>query len=140
MVRLELTDPTRPDSDGHRRSPRRGPRDGRRARDHRRGGKPRNRRGTVRIIDDPADADLLEPGEILVCRFTGPSWSVLFTLAEAVVIDIGGVASHGAVVSREMGLPCVIGTGDGSRRLRTGDLVRVDGSAGTVTVVARRTP
>jgi phosphohistidine swiveling domain-containing protein len=91
--------------------------------------------GRVRVIEDPCDADQLVPGEILVCHFTDPSWAALFPLAEAVVIDIGGPASHGAVVSRELGIPCVIGTGDGTRVLQTGDLVRVDGGAGTVEVL-----
>jgi phosphohistidine swiveling domain-containing protein len=93
----------------------------------------------VMVLEDPADGDALEPGDILVSRFTDPSWSALFALAGAVVVDIGGISSHGAVVAREMGVPCVIGTGDGSRRLQTGDLVRVDGGAGTVTILERRT-
>jgi phosphohistidine swiveling domain-containing protein len=93
--------------------------------------------GRVRVVVDPADADELEPGEILVCRFTDPSWAALFPLAEAVVIDLGGPASHGAVVSRELGIPCVIGTDDGTRRLRTGDLIRVDGGVGSVTLLER---
>jgi phosphoenolpyruvate-protein kinase (PTS system EI component) len=59
-------------------------------------------------------------------------------LAAAVVIDIGGPASHGAMVARELGIPCVIGTGDGSRALQTGDVVLVDGTAGTVTVLERK--
>jgi pyruvate,water dikinase len=53
------------------------------------------------------------------------------------VIDIGGVLSHGAIAARELGIPCVIGTGDGTRRLRTGDRVRVDGQTGSVEVLAR---
>ena len=57
-------------------------------------------------------------------------------LVDAVVIDIGSVASHGAIVARELGLPAVINTGDGSRRLRDGDVVSVDGTTGTVTVLS----
>jgi pyruvate, water dikinase len=94
--------------------------------------------GRVLVVHDPVDSDDLEPGDVLVCRFTDPSWAALFPLAAAVVIDIGGPASHGAVVARELGLPCVIGTGDGSRALQTGDVVRVDGTAGTVTVLERK--
>lgn len=93
--------------------------------------------GRVLVVHDPADSDDLEPGDVLVCRFTDPSWAALFPLAAAVVIDIGGPASHGAVVARELGIPCVIGTGDGTRALQTGDVVRVDGTAGTVTVLQR---
>ncbi|MGH9286601.1 MAG: PEP-utilizing enzyme, partial [Acidimicrobiales bacterium] len=76
-------------------------------------------------------------GEILVCRFTDPSWAPLFTLAEALVIDIGAAASHGAIVARELGVPCVIGTGDGTRRIRTGDRLHVDGSGGRVQILER---
>jgi pyruvate,water dikinase len=86
----------------------------------------------VRVIVDPGDTDDFEPGEVLVCRATDPSWAALFYLASAVVIDIGGDMSHGAIVARELGLPAVVNTGDGTTRLCTGDRVRVDGSAGTV--------
>jgi pyruvate,water dikinase len=88
--------------------------------------------GTVRVVIDPSSDDELEPGEILVCHTTDPSWASMFSYAAAVVIDIGGAMSHGAIVARELGVPCVINTGDGSRRLRSGDRVRVDGDAGTV--------
>lgn len=91
--------------------------------------------GPVRVVFDPEGDETLDPDEILVCRITDPSWAALFTLAAALVIDFGAAASHGAIVAREMGIPCVIGTGDGTRRFRTGDVVRVDGGAGTVTMV-----
>lgn len=93
--------------------------------------------GRARVVIDPDVAELLEPGDILVCRFTDPSWAPLFTLAEALVIDIGAAASHGAIVARELGVPCVIGTGDGTRRIRVGDRIRVDGSAGRVQILER---
>jgi pyruvate,water dikinase len=93
--------------------------------------------GSARLITDPNTAEPLEPGEILVCRFTDPSWAPMFTLADALVIDIGASASHGAIVARELGVPCVIGTGDGTRRIRSGDWLRVDGSAGRVDVLKR---
>ena len=80
-------------------------------------------------------SDLLEDGEVLVCRTTDPSWGTAFHLVSAAVIDIGGPSSHGAIVSRELGMPCVINTGSGTAQLRTGDLVRVDGGAGVVTVL-----
>jgi pyruvate,water dikinase len=99
-------------------------------------GAPGSVEGTARVVVDPFDAEPLEPGEILVCRFTDPSWAPLFSLADALVIDIGAAASHGAIVARELGVPCVIGTGDGTRRIRTGDRLRVDGSAGRVEIVA----
>jgi pyruvate,water dikinase len=93
--------------------------------------------GRVRVVLDPDHAEPLDDGEILVCRMTDPGWTPLFTLASALVIDIGSPTSHGAIIARELGLPCVIGTGTGTRRLHDGDLVRVDGDAGTVTVLER---
>ena len=92
--------------------------------------------GRARVVLDPATAEL-SPGEILVCRSTDPGWVALFHLAGGVVVDTGGQMSHGAIVARELGLPCVTGTEDGTRRLRTGDLIRVDGAAGRVELVER---
>ena len=93
--------------------------------------------GRARVVLDPAAAEPLDDGEVLVCRFTDPSWTPLFLLASALVIDIGASASHGAIVARELGIPCVIGTGDGTRRIATGDLLSVDGSTGVVTISER---
>ena len=92
--------------------------------------------GRIVVVDDPATADL-EPGDILVAQTTDPSWASIMFLAEALVVDIGGLLSHAAVVARELGIPCVMHTVDGTQRLRTGDVCRVDGSAGTVEVLAR---
>lgn len=94
--------------------------------------------GTVRVIHgaDSNQADDFEPGDVLVCRITDPSWAPLLSVAAAVVIDIGGSLSHGAIVARELGIPCVINTIDGTRKLRTGDRVTVDGAAGSVRVRA----
>jgi pyruvate,water dikinase len=93
--------------------------------------------GPVLVVLDPADTDM-DPGEVLVARTTDPSWASVMFLASALVVDIGGPLSHAAVVAREMGVPCVMGTGDGTLRLRTGDRVRVDGGSGTVEVVGDR--
>ena len=90
--------------------------------------------GTVRLVTDPDDPSL-EPGEVLVCETTDPSWASLMFVAGALVIDIGGAVSHGAIVARELGVPCVIGTRRAGGWLRTGDVVRVDGNAGVVTRV-----
>ncbi|MGH8999043.1 MAG: PEP-utilizing enzyme, partial [Acidimicrobiia bacterium] len=92
--------------------------------------------GRVVVVDDPATADV-EPGDILVAHTTDPSWASIMFLAKALVVDIGGLLSHAAVVARELGIPCVMHTTDGTRRLRSGDLCRVDGSAGTVEVLFR---
>jgi phosphohistidine swiveling domain-containing protein len=87
--------------------------------------------GRARIIRDPRAAQPFEPGDILVCHTTDPSWVVLFGLAAAVVIDVGGPLSHGAIVARELGIPAVINTRTGTEQLRDGAFIRVDGSAGT---------
>jgi pyruvate,water dikinase len=91
--------------------------------------------GRARVLHSAEQCDELEPDEILVCHTTDPSWASAFHLVAAAVIDVGSISSHGAIVAREMGLPCVIGTGNGTAVLRTGDLLRVDGGAGTVTVL-----
>jgi pyruvate,water dikinase len=92
--------------------------------------------GRARVVHD-SDEEPLRPGEILVCETTNPCWVTLFLVADAMVIDIGGVISHGAIAARELGIPCVINTRDGTRVLHTGDLVRVDGGSGTVEVLER---
>jgi pyruvate,water dikinase len=105
-------------------------------------GSPGVAEGTARVVLDPGDpdeTDRLEEGDILVCRLTDPSWAALFSLVDGLVIDIGGLASHGAIVARELGIPCVIGTGDGTRRIHSGDRIRVNGTAGTVTILAPAT-
>jgi pyruvate,water dikinase len=93
--------------------------------------------GMARVLDGPASFAELVPGEVLVCRATDPGWTSLFPLASGVVIDVGGTMSHGAIVAREFGVPCVVNTKDGTRRLETGDTVRVDGSSGRVEVLDR---
>jgi pyruvate,water dikinase len=90
--------------------------------------------GRVRVVTDPSFEEV-EPGEILVAPTTDPSWASIMFTSEALVVDLGGQLSHAAVVARELGIPCVMGTGDGTRRLRTGDVCRVDGHAGTVEVL-----
>jgi len=94
-------------------------------------------RGRVRIVRDSADEISVNEGDILVCPTTDPSWVSLMTLAAALVIDIGAAASHGAIVARELGVPCVTGTRSGTRQLRDGDIVEVDGCTGIVEVLER---
>jgi phosphohistidine swiveling domain-containing protein len=90
--------------------------------------------GRARVVRDPATTELDE-GDILVCETTDPSWVALFLVAGAVVTDYGGLLSHGPIVARELGIPCVCGTEVASRRIRDGQLVRVDGDAGRVEIV-----
>ncbi|MGH8992081.1 MAG: PEP-utilizing enzyme [Acidimicrobiia bacterium] len=94
--------------------------------------------GLVRVVTDPGFSDV-EPGEILVTPTTDPSWASVMFLSSALVVDIGGPLSHAAVVARELGIPCVVNTRHGSRVLRTGDRVRVDGTEGTVEVLCHAT-
>ena len=74
---------------------------------------------------------------IIVCETTDPSWASVLFLASAFVVDIGGLLSHAAVVARELGVPCVMGTGNGTRVLRTGDRIRVNGNDGSVEILER---
>jgi phosphohistidine swiveling domain-containing protein len=89
--------------------------------------------GRARVIHDPNQADL-EPGDILVCVTTDPSWTPLFILADALVIDTGSAMSHGAIVARELGVTCVINTVTGTRDIPDGATITVDGSSGAVTI------
>lgn len=93
--------------------------------------------GLARVINDPSGLDGMEAGEILVCRTTDPSWTPALLVAAAVVVDRGGPLSHGAIVARELGVPCVSGTAVATERVRTGDRVRVDGTGGTVEILLR---
>jgi len=88
--------------------------------------------GPVRVALRIEDADALQPGEILVARMTSPDWVPFMRQAAAIVTDAGGMTSHAAIVSRELGLPCVVGTRQATSVLHDGMLVTVDATAGTV--------
>jgi pyruvate,water dikinase len=88
--------------------------------------------GLVRRIDSPQKGDQIQAGEILVTSQTNIGWTPLFPLLAAVVTDVGGPLSHAAIVARELGIPAVVGCGDATARLQTGDRVRVDGTSGVV--------
>jgi len=89
-------------------------------------------RGPVRMVTGPADFERFQRGDVLVCRSTTVSWVPLFTMASAIVADVGGALSHAALVAREFGIPAVCGTGTALELLIDGEMVEVDGSAGTV--------
>jgi len=91
--------------------------------------------GIVRIIQNPADGHLLQPGEILVAIQTDIAWTTLFPRASGVVTDVGAPLSHAAIVARELGIPAVVGCGNATQRLKTGDRVRVDGGRGIVEIL-----
>jgi pyruvate,water dikinase len=92
--------------------------------------------GKVRIVRSPDEFDRLQEDEVLVAPTTAPAWTPLFARAAAVVTDSGSLAAHASLVAREYGVPAVVATVDGTHRLHDGDLVMVDGSKGTVTVLS----
>jgi pyruvate,water dikinase len=92
--------------------------------------------GAACVVTDPTFADV-EADRILVAPTTDPSWSSIMFLSAGLVVDIGGAMSHAAVIAREMGIPCVVGTRTGTRAIRTGDRIRVDGGSGVVEILER---
>ncbi len=92
--------------------------------------------GTARNVASLEQFDQVKEGEVLVCRMTNPAWVVLFTKIVGLVTDAGGVTSHPAVVSREFGLPAVVGASNATERIKTGDRVRVNGSTGIVEILS----
>jgi len=86
------------------------------------------------VLADIGDADRLQPGEVLVCAMSSPPWTALFAIAAAVVTDSGGILSHPAIVAREYGIPCVVGTRVGTQAIRDGAVITVDGEQGTVRI------
>jgi phosphohistidine swiveling domain-containing protein len=91
--------------------------------------------GAARVATSLEVAEELEPGEILVCEVTDPSWCTLFPLVAGMVVDIGGPLSHAAIVAREMGIPCVVNTGDAVTRVSTGMRIRLDATNGVVMIL-----
>ncbi len=91
--------------------------------------------GKARIITRPGDGQHVEPGEILVASITNPAWTPYLLPAAGVVMDMGGVLSHGAIIAREYGLPAVVNVGPASRIIQTGQTIRVDGDRGIVTIL-----
>ncbi len=94
-------------------------------------------RGRARVVTDPSDPRGLSAGEILVAPLTDPAWTPLFVTASGVVVDVGAQITHAVIVSRELGLPCVVSVTGASRMIPDGALIEVDGTAGTVTVIER---
>ncbi len=91
--------------------------------------------GPALVLTEPTAAPPGEGGYVLVCPSTDPAWVPLFVRAKALVMETGGVLSHGAIVAREFGLPAVAGLPGVTQQLKTGQVLRVDGGKGTVTVV-----
>lgn len=91
--------------------------------------------GYAHLVSDPSELDSVKEGEILVCKMTNPAWVVSFSKIAGLVTDTGGALSHPAVVAREFGVPCVVGTRRATQLIKNGDKVRVDGSLGVVEVI-----
>ena len=92
----------------------------------------------ARILRGPDDFDQMKPGDVLVAGATTPAWTPLFAMASAVVTDIGGPLSHGSIVAREYGIPAVMGTGVATKRIRSGQVITVDGVKGEVILEAAK--
>jgi pyruvate,water dikinase len=88
--------------------------------------------GRARVILDPRVESHIEPGEILIAPVTDAGWTPLFINAGGLIVDIGGLLSHGSIVAREYGLPAVVGVADATRRIKTGERIYLDGSTGLV--------
>ena len=91
--------------------------------------------GSATVILSPAEFGEMKPDTILVCPTTTPDWTPLFGQAAGLVTDIGGVLAHGSIVAREYGIPAVLGTGNVTQRIISGQRITVDGDTGTVTIV-----
>jgi rifampicin phosphotransferase len=89
----------------------------------------------ARVLGGPENFGQMRPGEVLVAAITTPAWTSLFAMSSAVVTDVGGPLSHSSIVAREYGIPAVLGTGVATRRIQSGQSIRVDGDAGTVTLL-----
>jgi rifampicin phosphotransferase len=98
-------------------------------------GCPGTARGIARVITNSHDPGALEPGDVLVAELTDPSWTPLFVPSAAVVVNVGAPLSHAIIVSRELGIPCVVSVTDATRRIPDGALVEVNGDLGTVTLL-----
>ncbi len=96
---------------------------------------PGRARGRARVVTDPTAVAALGAEDILVARTTDPSWVVRFMTASGMAIDVGGTLSHAAIIARELGIPCVIGTGDGTQAIPDGALIELDGTKGTVRIL-----
>lgn len=92
--------------------------------------------GTARVVLDPSDPSAIQPGDIMVAPTTDPSWTPLFLSAAGVVVNVGAVASHAAIVCRELGVPCAVSVVDATRRIPDGATISIDGATGTVKVLS----
>ncbi len=104
------------------------------------GASPGRATGAVRVLASPGEGAAMLAGEILVTRMTSPDWVPIMRRAVAIITDSGGMTSHAAIVARELGLPCIVGTHNATRVLATGNVVTVDGQVGAVLAGAAEGP
>ena len=90
--------------------------------------------GKASVVIGPGEFDKMVPGTILVSPLTTPAWTQLFAHAEGLVTDVGSILAHGSIVAREYGIPAVLGVGNGTKRIRHGQMITIDGDAGTVEI------
>ena len=90
--------------------------------------------GKASVVIGPGEFDRMVPGTILVSPLTTPAWTQLFAHAEGLVTDVGSILAHGSIVAREYGIPAVLGVGNGTKRIRHGQMITIDGDAGTVEI------
>ena len=89
----------------------------------------------VFIAKTTKDADTMPEGKILVTQFTDPAWTVYFSKIKGLITETGGILSHGAIISREYGIPAVLGVSNSTNKLKTGDMVRLNGSNGIIEII-----
>jgi pyruvate,water dikinase len=99
-------------------------------------GAPGRRRGIARLVGNPADFPRVDAGDILVAVYTDPGWTPVLERAAGLVLEAGGLLSHGAIVARELGIPALVDVADATRLLHDGDTIEIDTSVGVVTVLA----
>lgn len=92
--------------------------------------------GRARVVLDSNDPSALEPGDILIAPITDPSWTPLFVPAAGVVVDVGAPLSHAVIVSRELGIPCIVSVTNATRIIRDGSMIRVDANVGVITILS----
>ena len=89
------------------------------------------------ILEEPEDFPRLKMDDIIVCPYTSPAWTPIFPKIRGVVTDSGGILTHAAITAREYGIPAVVGTWVGTRSIKEGDIIRIDGTEGVVTIASR---
>ena len=93
--------------------------------------------GRARIVRDPTNPPDLLPGDIMVAPLTDPAWTPLFLAVDGVVVNVGGQVSHAVIVSRELGIPCVVSVEDATERIEDGTVIEVNGTMGEVTIIGK---